>query len=108
MSLMASYVGIAALCRVADGLCLILIEPSRNVVTGPRVIPARGGGFGGHGRTGRCGRPDSRIGPASRATSEESSGFGVICRDFGDDPGPDCRRSQGGITRLRMMPSGRL
>jgi len=36
----------------ADRLCPILIEPSRDVVTGLRVIPARAGGLGGHGSAG--------------------------------------------------------
>ena len=34
-------------------LCLILGTPSPKVVTCPRVIPGRAGGFGGHGSVGR-------------------------------------------------------
>jgi hypothetical protein len=52
MSLMASYARVSGpFAGPADRLCPILIEPSRDVVTGLRVIPARGG-FGGHGSAG--------------------------------------------------------
>jgi len=52
MSLMASYARVSGpLCQAGGRLCPILIEPSRDVVTGLRVIPARGG-FGGHAGAG--------------------------------------------------------
>jgi hypothetical protein len=54
MSLMASYVRIGEpIAGPAGRLCPILIEPSRDVITGLRVIPARAGGSGGRGRAGR-------------------------------------------------------
>jgi len=51
---MASYVRIGGpFAGPAGRLCPILIEPSRDVITGLRVIPARAGGSGGRGRAGR-------------------------------------------------------
>jgi hypothetical protein len=53
MSLMASYARVSGPhAGPADRLCPILIQPSRDVVTGLRVIPARADGLGGHDSAG--------------------------------------------------------